>query len=344
MLGARVRQLRQERGLTQAELADLAGVSRQLVGAVETGRHLPRVDAAVGLAAALATSVEDLLATEPVGAVGVLADPPDGALVRLARVGDLRVCLPTTGSGEGWALADAMVRDRAVELFGRERPAAVVAGCDPAIGLTSGLVEGGAGPRVLPVATSSAAATTALASGRTHAVVVHGTDGTDGTAGAFGDPSVRVRRWQVARWQVGLAAPVDLPTGWVEDALAGRVPVIQREPGAGSQAAFERAVTTHGSADPASVTGPRAGGHTEAAWRAATDGLVAVTIEPAARAMHLAFHPLEVHLSQLWVAVEHLDHPGVRAFIDELTGDRVRRRLEAIGGYDLSECGSRIAA
>lgn len=347
MWGSRVRQLRQERGLTQAELAELAGVSRQLVGAVETGRHLPRVDAAIGLAAALGTSVEDLVAASPADAVGVLTDPPDGALVRLARVGELRVCLPTTGSGEGWAAADAVVRDGSVELFGMERPAAVVAGCDPAIGLTSRLVEGAAGPRVLPVATSSAAAAAALASGRTHAVVVHGTDDPGGRDETFADPGVPVHRWQVARWQVGLAAPADLPSGWVEDALAGRVQVVQREQGAGSQAAFERAVTAHGSthpAHPADRAGPRAGGHTEAAWRAATDGLVAVTIEPSARAMNLTFHALEVHLSQLWVAVEHLDHPGVRAFVDELTGDRVRRRLEAIGGYDLTDCGSRIAA
>jgi DNA-binding transcriptional ArsR family regulator/DNA-binding XRE family transcriptional regulator len=49
-------------GLTQAQLAELAGVSRQLVGAVEADRHLPRVDAAVRLAAALSTTVEELLA------------------------------------------------------------------------------------------------------------------------------------------------------------------------------------------------------------------------------------------------------------------------------------------
>ena len=338
-MGARVRHLRQSRGLTQAQLAELAGVSRQLVGAVETGRHLPRVDAAVGLARALATSVEELLAAEPPGgAVGVLDDPPDGALVRLARVGDLRVCLPTVGSGEGWAAADAVVRGGSLELFGTERPTAVVAGCDPAIGLAAGLVEAAAGPGVLPVATSSALASTTLASGRSHAVIVHG------PAGALPEAPVPVRRFKVASWQVGLAAPDDLPAGWVGEALAGRVPVIQREPGAGSQAAFGRAVAARGEAEAASVHGPRAGGHAEAAWRCATDGLVAVTIEPSALAMNLAFHPLEVHLCELWIGVDHLDNASVRAFVDELTGERVRRRLEAIGGYDLTDCGAPIAA
>lgn len=338
MLGARVRHLRQARGLTQAQLAELAGVSRQLIGAVEAGRHLPRVDAAVGLAHALATSVEDLLAPDPGPAVGVLGDPPEGALVRLARVGDLRVCLPTSGSGEGWAAADAVVRRGSLESFGTERPAAVIAGCDPVIGLAAGLVEAAAGPRVLPVATSSTLASATLASGRSHAAIVHG------PAEAIPDPPVTVRRWKVASWQVGLAAPSDHPAGWVEEAVAGRVAVIQREPGAGSQAAFERAVSARGDVDAASVRGPRAGGHAEAAWRCATDGLVAVTIEPSALAMHLTFHALETHTSELWIGIDHVDHASVRAFVDELTGERVRRRLEAIGGYDLTDRGTPIAA
>ncbi len=338
MLGVRVRHLRQARGLTQAQLAELAGVSRQLIGAVEAGRHLPRVDAAVGLAHALATSVEDLLAPDPDPAVGVLRDPPDGALVRLARVGDLRVCVPTPGSGEGWAAADAVVRGGSLESFGTERPAAVIAGCDPAIGLAAGLVEAAAGPRVLPVSTSSALASTTLASGRSHAVIVHG------PGESRPQPPVSVRRWKVASWQVGLAAPADHPAGWVEDALSGRAVVIQREAGAGSQDAFERAVTARGDAEAASVPGPLTGGHAEAAWRCAADGLVAVTIEPSALAMHLAFHPLEVHTSELWIGVDHLEHASVRAFVDELTGERVRRRLEAIGGYDLTDCGTPIAA
>jgi len=338
MLGEQIRQLRQKRGLTQTQLAELAGVSRQLVGAVEAGRHLPRVDAAIGLARALETSVEELVATEPGIAVGVVADPLEGALVRLARVGDQRVCVPVAGSGEGWAAADGVVRGGSVEMLDTERPAAVVAGCDPAIGLTASLVEAVAGPRVLPVSTSSTAAITALAAGRTHAVVVHG------PAGTLPEAPTPVGRWKVASWQVGLAAPNDLAASWVEDSLAGRIPVIQREPGAGSQVAFEQAVAASSDVHPSRVDGPRVSGHGEAAWRSATDGLVAVTIEPCALAMGLAFHPLEVHDSELWIAVDHIEHAGVRAFIEGLGGNRVRRRLDAIGGYDLTDCGTPIAA
>jgi transcriptional regulator with XRE-family HTH domain len=337
MLGDRVRGLRLARGLTQVQLAELAGVSRQLVGAVEADRHLPRVDAAVRLAAALSTTVEELLAPDTRDVVGAVEDPADGSLVRIGRVGDQLVCIPAAGSGEGWASADAQVRDGSVHLFDVERPAVLVAGCDPIIGLASRLLEATSGPRIVPIATSSATAAEVLATGRSHAVMVHGPDG------HLADPPVPVRRWHIARWQVGLAAPDDLSAGWVEDALAGRMPVVQREAGAGSQAAFERARGREDAAERA-VEGPRVGGHAEAAWRAATDRMVAVTIEPAALANGLAFHPLEEHVSQLWVSAVHTDNALLHAFMDEITGERVHRRLAAIGGYDLAGTGTELAA
>jgi transcriptional regulator with XRE-family HTH domain len=337
MLGDRVRGLRLARGLTQVQLAELAGVSRQLVGAVEADRHLPRVDAAVRLAAALSTSVEELLAPELRDVVGVVEEPAEGSLVRIGRVGDRLVCIPAAGSGEGWATADAQIQDGAVQLFDIERPALVVAGCDPIIGLASRLLEATSGPRVVPVATSSATAVEVLAAGRSHAVTVHG------PAGYLPDPPAPVRRWHLARWQVGLAAPAGSRPDWVADALAGRVPVAQREAGAGSQAAFERARSSEG-ATGRRVEGPTVDGHAEAAWRAATDRMVAVTIEPAALANGLTFHPLEEHRSELWVAADHTDNALLHAFLEEVAGERVHRRLAAIGGYDLTGNGSEVAA
>lgn len=337
MLGDRIRSLRLARGLTQAQLAELAQVSRQLVGAVEADRHLPRVDAAARLAAALSTTVEELLAQGTREVVGVVEEPAEGALVRIGRVRNQLVCVPAARSGEGWATADAQVQDGMVQLFDVERPAIVVAGCDPIVGLASRLLEAASGPRVMPVATSSATAAAVLAVGRSHAVTVHGLD-----PHCF-DVPVAVRRWHVARWQVGLAAPADLPDGWVGDALAGRIPVVHREPGAGSQAAFERARAADAEA-PAPIGGPRVGGHAEAAWRAVTDRMVAVTIEPAALANGLSFHPLEIHTSELWVAADHAGNPLLHAFMNELVGERVHRRLAAIGGYDLTHNGTEIAA
>lgn len=339
MLGERLRTLRHARGLTQAQLAERAGVSRQLVGAVEADRHLPRVDAAVRLASALSTTVEELLAPDTSEVVGVVEVPTEGALVRVARVGERLVCAPADGSGEGWATADAQIGSGAVHLFDAERPAVVVAGCDPIVGLASRLLEAASGPRVVPVATSSETATAVLGAGRSHAITVHGAE-------LHGEEMpTTVRRWHIARWRVGLAAPADQPAGWVEGALAGRIPVIHREPGARSQAAFDRAREADSdTAAPAPIRGPRVFSHAQAASRAVTDRMVAVTIEPAALANGLSFHALETHTSELWVATDHVDNPLMNAFMNELVGGRVHRRLAAIGGYDLTDNGAEVAA
>ena len=56
----RLKELREAQGLTQAQLADLIGVSRKTVNTVENGVFIPSTILALDLARALETSVEDL--------------------------------------------------------------------------------------------------------------------------------------------------------------------------------------------------------------------------------------------------------------------------------------------
>jgi putative transcriptional regulator len=60
-----VRQVRTAAGLTQAELAEAVGVSRQTVVAVEAGNYAPSVYLALALAARLGSTVEALFGDEP---------------------------------------------------------------------------------------------------------------------------------------------------------------------------------------------------------------------------------------------------------------------------------------
>jgi putative transcriptional regulator len=55
---------RARRDLTQAELADLAGVTRKSINAIETGHMVPSTILALKLAHALGVKVEDLFALE----------------------------------------------------------------------------------------------------------------------------------------------------------------------------------------------------------------------------------------------------------------------------------------
>ena len=60
-----VRRLRAACDLSQAALAQAMGVSRQTINAIETGRYLPSLPLAIGLARFFETTVEDLFHPEP---------------------------------------------------------------------------------------------------------------------------------------------------------------------------------------------------------------------------------------------------------------------------------------
>jgi putative transcriptional regulator len=55
-----VRRLRGEHGFSQAELAIMAGVSRQTINSIEAGRYTPSLPLALTLAQLFATTVEEM--------------------------------------------------------------------------------------------------------------------------------------------------------------------------------------------------------------------------------------------------------------------------------------------
>ena len=61
----RVRDHRSRRHLSQGALAEAMGVSRQTINAIETGRYLPSLPLAIGLARFFETTVEDLFHPDP---------------------------------------------------------------------------------------------------------------------------------------------------------------------------------------------------------------------------------------------------------------------------------------
>jgi len=61
-LHSRLRETRTSRNLTQAQLAELVGVSRKTINTVENGIFVPSTVLALRLARALETTVEQLFA------------------------------------------------------------------------------------------------------------------------------------------------------------------------------------------------------------------------------------------------------------------------------------------
>ena len=148
--GTRLRLARQARGLSQQQLAGVAGVTRQAVSAVESGHSDPSLRVALGLARALGMTVEELFGPgelgDPVLAQPVATPGGPGSRVALATVGDRFVALPLhadTAARLGFGPAGGLVASPSpgaggqvpVRPIGPPRPTVVVAGCDPALPL-----------------------------------------------------------------------------------------------------------------------------------------------------------------------------------------------------------------
>lgn len=319
--------------MTQGELAARAAVSRQLVGAVEAGRHLPRVDAGLALAAALGVDARWLFGSDGGASDAVSgARPREGSAVRIGWVGDQIVTAPARIGGDGWDTADAVVEGGRVVPYGGVNSGAVVAGCEPGLETLEHLLrQGGSG--AMAVATSSGAALDALMAGRVHAAVVHGPVGS--LPEAPSNPAVV--RFRLTGWRVGLALPPDIGSSWWQRVLDDELAVVQREPGAAVQRTFAEAVGG------STTRGPRVGGHVVAARHGMAAELPAVTVEPAALAVGAGFHPLDRHEAELWVGEQWMADRGVEQVMDLISSSRFRRRLETVGGYDLDGIGSRAA-
>lgn len=324
---------RRAAGLSQARLAELAGISRQAVGAVEAGIHRPGVDAAIAIAAAVGRSVEELWASA-VAAVSVFGDEvPDDRPVLAARVGD-RVVYAAAERAlgfEGWPVANAVLRSgRPQPLPGADLAGFVLVGCDPALGLAAALAPATGPHRVIALSGSTATALDAIREGRAHAALVHARTG---NLPVLPPATLRLH---VARWRVGVATRGTRSRSIAE--LCGRgARIVQREAGASSQKAFIAALEAEGHARPRGVV---AGGHVEVARRVVHGASAGVTMEPAAIGWRLAFNALEEHVAELWIDERARDHPGAQALGGVLRSVAFTTRLSLIGGYELAGCGA----
>ena len=60
VLKNRIKEVRMEKGLSQAELAEMVGVSRNTISSIETGRYSPTAKLALILSLALEKKFEEL--------------------------------------------------------------------------------------------------------------------------------------------------------------------------------------------------------------------------------------------------------------------------------------------
>ena len=319
---SRVETLRLRRALSQRALAEAAGVTRQAVGAIESGRMQPSVGIALGLARALGTTVEELFA------------PGDVPEQRPARV-----AIATIG---GRTISHRLDDDHlAIEPAESAVPNVFVAGCELAVGLLSRHATARSrNARVLWLTMTNRAALAALARGEVHAAVVHG-DVTPEQSRQMG----ACERFEVgtteAGWLVGRGNPLGLRGA--ADLARPKVRLANRPAGSGARRLLDQQLR-RARIDPRRVAGyERALAGQLDAGRAIAQGFADAAIGSAsvARVFDLQFAALNDERCSLFVPAASLRTLEIRALLDALRSAPFRRDLEALNCYDVTKTGER---
>jgi putative molybdopterin biosynthesis protein len=364
--GTRLRFARQARGFSQQQVADMAGVSRQAISAVESGVSDPSLRVAIALSRALGLTVEELFGTaETVVPVAVREVAPlggKGARVTLALVGDGHVALPLRGgtvTRTGFLPAGGLVTEAGQEQ-GRQtrtvrpsqppRPTLVAAGCDPALPL----LEAPLGLLDPPVAftwwpCSSREALALAAEGLVHVAGTHlrgpGTEYNIGPAAEMLPRGGEVIGF--CAWREGLVLRPDLADGisGVRDLAERRLRLANREPGSEARRLLDREMSEAG-IEASQLPGydTRVTGHLQVAAAIAA-GLAdaGIASEPAARAYGLAFVPLAAEHFDLVIPAGQLASREAQGLLKILSSAWLVDQLANLPGYDPARCGERIA-
>jgi molybdopterin molybdotransferase/putative molybdopterin biosynthesis protein len=363
-------QFRQKRGFSAARLAQMAGISRQTIYAMEAGSYVPNTALALKLARVLEAGVEELFALP-----GDLAPPElrseqvtllpgseslqPGQPVQLCRV-DRRV-MASAPSPVPWYFpaSDAVVssppapkgRTR-VQVFQTDEEFGhrlLVAGCDPAISVLARHVLA-AGIELVLAHRNSSQSLALLREGCVHIAGTHLRDEASGESNipAIGRmfPKNLVAVVSYAIWEEGIVTARGNPKGiqGIQDLARPGVTIVNRESGAGSRLLLDSHLKRLGIKS-SQVRGyaTEARGHLPAAWQVqsgAADGCIAT--RAAARVFGLSFIPLASERYDLVIRRPHLDLPGVETLLDILSRSAFRRELESLGGYDTRAAGQRM--
>jgi transcriptional regulator with XRE-family HTH domain len=84
-IGLRIRELRQSRGLTLQEIADVSGLSTAMLSLVERGRASPSIGSLIVIASALGVSMSDLLVTGAASEEKIVVRASEARVVETAQ-------------------------------------------------------------------------------------------------------------------------------------------------------------------------------------------------------------------------------------------------------------------
>jgi putative molybdopterin biosynthesis protein len=366
----RLGQIRKSRGVGASDLARRVRVSRQTIYAIEAGTYVPNTEVALNLARELEVSVDELFSLqegahkspESLSSEVLSATPPaKGQPVRICQIGSRWISVPVSASPYYMPEADGIIKRTAktnsrvdLVVFAKDEAAQkrlVLAGCDPATGLLSRMVEKISGVEIVSAAASSKLALTWLSEGKVH---IAGSHLEDPKTGEFNLPFIRKQFpgedfgvVTFARWEEGFVIVPGNPKSVrkIEDLARKNVRFVNREPGSGSRALLDKLLGNAGM-DANKVQGYDrvAYGHLAAAYCVLSrEADACLATRSAAQTFGLDFIPLHSERYDLVMRKRTADLPAVKSFLDILQRATLRRKLEVLAGYDTSQTGTIVA-
>ena len=366
----RLAAVRKSRGVGASLLARRVNVSRQTIYAIEAGTYVPNTEVALNLARHLEVTVDELFSlqenvdttNESLAAEVLSAEAPaKGQPVRICQIGSRWIGVPVSASPYYMPEADGIIKTASktkgradLIVFAKEEASQkrlVLAGCDPATGLLSRMVEKHSGVEIVSAAASSQLALTWLAEGKVH---IAGSHLEDAKTGEFNLPFIRKHfpdedftLVTFARWEEGLVLSPGNPKGIrkVDDLPRKGVRFVNREPGSGSRGLLDKLLATSG-LKPQTVQGYDrvAFGHLAAAYCVLShDADVCLATRSAAQTFGLDFIPIHSERYDLVMRRKTTELPAVKSFLDVLQRATLRRKLEVLAGYDTSQTGTVVA-
>jgi len=374
----RLRSLRLAKSLSQSSLADMAGITRQAVCAIEANQYLPTTAVALRLAAALDCSVEDLFSLVASGDViegDLLSEHSESRTdwtrvrVKVAKVGGRTIVRPVAGLGDvlnytvpadGLILGFVSAAGRTGKLPARVRVQLLrdrrvieqeiaVAGCDPAIFLVGEYLRRRRDTSaVVGWTLGSGAAIESLKRGEVHIAGLHVVDPKSGESNL---PYLRKHLTgsgftvvTFASWEEGLMLRPGNPRHIrsVSDLARKGIALVNREQGSGARCLLDQKLSEAGIlAHQLNGYERLVGSHLEVARFVATGQAdVGVGVRSVARLLGLDFLPLQEARYDLVVPTAYLtDHPSLAPFMDTIVSRQFRSEIEALGGYDTRDTG-----
>ncbi len=359
-----VKQYRLAKGWTQAELAEKAGVRRQGIYDIESGRYLPNTAIALRLARIFGCRVEALFVeespaeAEPVHLIHDRAGP--STRLALGRVRDRLIGLPLDDAESlslGFQCADGLLtpdQSSALLLSPSESldKTIILMGCDPAFALLSHHVS-----RLDPHArihcrfASSTRSLQGLADGVAHVAGthMHNTGAEESNVVVAGEALTHVpsRLLGFSLMEEGVMVARGNPLGLrtVADLAQPMVRFVNREPGAALRVLLDDHLNrcrVPGSA--IHGYGNEVNSHREGAYRIACNVAdAALGLRAIADAYNLGFVPITVARCDLVIPADLGDHPTIKILEDVLQSAALRREIRHLSGYDASVTGQVIA-